>query len=63
MVSGTKLLTVYCRTDAEPESGMDGDNIEDNCNILQYCTENSCFDPPLNSDFHSTTDDVVLHRT
>jgi hypothetical protein len=38
MVSGTKLLTVYCRTDAEPESGIDGDNIEDDCDILQYCT-------------------------
>jgi hypothetical protein len=24
-------MTVYCRTDAELESGIDGDNIEDDC--------------------------------
>jgi hypothetical protein len=31
-------MTVYCRTDAEPESGIDGDNIEDDSDILQNCT-------------------------
>ena len=39
MVSGTKLFTVYSRTDVETESGIDGDNVEgDDCDILQYCT-------------------------
>ena len=55
---------MYCRSAVTPESGMLGDNIEvDDCDILQYCTWNSCCDPPLNFDFHRTTADVVLHTT
>ena len=43
---------------------MDGDNIDDeDCDILQYCTQNSCFDPPLFYVLHSTTADVVRHTT
>jgi hypothetical protein len=47
-----------------PGLGMGGDNIDgDDCDILQYCTYNSCFDPPINSDLHMTSVDVVLHTT
>ena len=38
-VSGTKLLTVYCRSDVKPGSSMDGDTMAcDDSDILQYCT-------------------------
>jgi hypothetical protein len=55
---------VYFRSNVKPGSGMDGDSIDgDACDILEYCAYNSCCDPPLNSDFHSTTTDAVLHTT
>jgi hypothetical protein len=54
----------FCAEFYYPGSGIDGDNIEcDDCDILQCCTYNSWFDPPLNSDFHRTTADVILHTT
>ena len=38
-VSGTRLFTVYRRSDVKPRSGMDGDTKGcDDCDILQYCT-------------------------
>jgi len=39
MVSGTKLLTVYCRSAVTPGSGIVDDNMDgDDCDILKYCT-------------------------